>query len=101
MRAAGEAGVLTVGSLEVDPAAYSARFDGRRLDLSSSQVELLALLIQNRHRVVAREQIAKALGLRHTRSVDVLLTVIRREIGRNFVRNVRRRGWILDDSSLG
>jgi len=91
---------LIVGRLEVDVAAYSARFDGLDLDVSSSQVELLALLIANRDRVLSRDDIASAIGLRHARSVDVLLTMIRRSIGRNFVRTVRRRGWILDVPAL-
>ncbi|MHB8512762.1 MAG: winged helix-turn-helix domain-containing protein [Actinomycetota bacterium] len=92
---------LIVGMLEVDIAAYTARFDGFELDVSSSQVELLALLIANRDRVLSREDIALGIGLRHARSVDVLLTMLRRSIGRNFVRTVRRRGWILDASALG
>lgn len=91
---------LAAGALLVDPAAYRVRFGRHELDLTSTQVELLALLIRNRDRVMARDEIARSLGLRHARSVDVLLTTIRHSLGRNFVRNVRSRGWILDESSL-
>lgn len=92
--------MVQAGRLEVDPAAYRAWFDGRELSLTSTQVELLSLLIANRDRVVGRDAIARSLGLRHARSVDVLLTAIRHRLGRNFVRNVRSRGWILDEASL-
>jgi len=95
-----DAAILRAGSLVVEPAAYRVHFADEELSLTSTQVELLALLIANRERVLARDEIAGALGLRHARSVDVLLTTIRQSLGRNFVRNVRSRGWILDEASL-
>lgn len=91
---------LQAGRLIVDPAAYRVWFDGRDVGLTSTQVELLSLLIANRDRVIGRNEIARSLGLRHARSVDVLLTTVRHMLGRNFVRNVRSRGWILDEASL-
>lgn len=92
--------LLEAGALVVEPAAYRVWFAGDELALTSTQVELLALLIANRDRVLPRNEIAHALGLRHARSVDVVLTTIRQSLGRNFVRNVRSRGWILDEASL-
>ncbi|HVL89834.1 MAG TPA: winged helix-turn-helix domain-containing protein [Actinomycetota bacterium] len=92
--------LLEAGALIVEPAAYRVWFGGNEVALTSTQVELVALLIANRDRVVAREEIARSLGLRHARSVDVLLTTVRHSLGRNFVRNVRSRGWILDEASL-
>lgn len=94
------AGSLSLGVLEVDSESYRASFAGRMLALSRSQVELLAILIANRHRVISRIELSKALGLVRPRSVDVLLTGLRRELGRPFVRNVRNRGWIVEPGSL-
>ena|SRR5687768_13386897 len=94
-------GVLTAGTLEVDLDAYSARLNGTVLDLTSSETELLALLITNAKRVVSRTQLAEAIGLRQHRSVDVLLSSLRHKTGRDFVRNVRGRGWIIDLDKLG
>ena len=88
-------GQISVGLLEVDPLAYQAWFAGRDLNLSRSQIELLALLISNRQRVLSRDELAEALGLARGRSVDVMLTALRRILDRDFVRNVRGRGWIL------
>jgi DNA-binding response OmpR family regulator len=94
------AGNLTLGSLEVDTDSYRASLGDRVLALSRSQVELLAILIANRHRVVSRVDLSQALGLVRPRSVDVLLSGLRREIGRPFVRNVRNRGWIVEPPAL-
>jgi len=94
-------GTLVVGSLEVDPDGYRVWLSGRSLALSRSQVELLTILLANRHRVVPRTELSQALGLIRPRSVDVLLSGLRREIGRPFVRNVRNRGWIVEPGALG
>jgi two-component system OmpR family response regulator len=91
---------LTLGLLAVDPEGYRAWFDGALLDLNRSQIELLAFLIEQRHRVVSRPELAEALGLARGRSVDVVLSRLRRSVGRDFVRNVRSRGWIVEPSAL-
>jgi DNA-binding response OmpR family regulator len=93
-------GSLAVGVLEVDLDGYRASIAGRAIALSRSQVELLAMLLANRHRVVSRTELAAALGLVRPRSVDVLLTGLRRQIDRPFVRNVRNRGWIVEPAAL-
>jgi DNA-binding response OmpR family regulator len=88
------------GPLEVDVDAFRATYAGRDLDLSSSQVVLLGLLIKNQHRVTSRDDLAEVLGLSAARSVDVLLSGLRQKIGRDFVRNIRGRGWIIDRAAL-
>ena len=93
-------GKYELGSLVVDLDSYSARVDDRNLIVSSSQLELLALLIANKHRVVDRAELAGMLDLRHERTVDVLLTGLRQQIGRDFIRNVRSRGWIIDPDAF-
>ncbi|MGZ4145299.1 MAG: winged helix-turn-helix domain-containing protein [Actinomycetota bacterium] len=93
-------GTFRLGALVVDLDSYSARLDGRDLDVSGSQLELLATLIANKHRVMDRRELAGALGLRHARTIDVLLSTLRQGIGRDFVRNVRSRGWIIDPDAF-
>ena len=93
-------GTFELGALVVDLDSYSARLDGRDLDVSGSQLELLAVLIANRHRVLDRRAIARELGLRHARTVDVLLSALCQRFGFDFVRNVRSRGWIIDAEAL-
>jgi DNA-binding response OmpR family regulator len=91
---------VVLGQLRVDLDGYRAWFAGRALELSRSQLELLAVMVANRHRVVSRDELSEALGLARGRSVDVLLTGLRHEIGRDFVRNVRNRGWIVEPQAL-
>ena len=93
-------GAYELGALVVDLDSYSARLDGHALEVSGSQLELLALLIANKQRVMDREEISAALGLQHARTVDVLLSNLRHLIGREFVRNVRSRGWIIDPAAF-
>jgi len=91
---------LQLGLLELDTEGYRAYFDGKELALSASQMELLAILLSNQDRVVSRTELSKALGLARARSVDVILSSLRRELGRDFLRNVRNRGWIVIDEAL-
>ena len=93
-------GTFELGALVVDLDSYSARLDGHDLEVSGSQLELLAVLIANKDRVIDRGGLAIALGLRHARTVDVLLSNLRHLIGREFVRNVRSRGWIIDPTAF-
>jgi DNA-binding response OmpR family regulator len=96
-----EVGAIGVGALWADLGSYRAEFEGRTLALSRSQLELLGILLANAQRVVSRAELSQALGLSRGRSVDVLLSGLRREVGRDFVRNVRGRGWIIQADALG
>lgn len=92
--------VLVLGALEIDLAGHLAAFQGRTLQLSSSQFELLAILVANNRRVVSRSELSERLGLERGRSVDVMLSMLRRQLGCDFVRNVRKRGWIVIPEAL-
>jgi DNA-binding response OmpR family regulator len=89
------AGSLTLGLLSLDVQAGTASLGGRALDLSQRHVELLAMLVVNRNRVLSRAELSSALGYQRGRSVDVLLSGLRQEMGFPFVRNVPKRGWII------
>ncbi|MGZ4120964.1 MAG: winged helix-turn-helix domain-containing protein [Actinomycetota bacterium] len=93
-------GTFELGALVVDLDSYSARLGTNDLEVSGSQLELLVVLIANKNRVMDRTEIAARLGLRHARTVDVLLSTLRHTIGREFVRNVRSRGWIIDPTAF-
>lgn len=89
-----------LGALEVDLESYRATLSDKPLALSPSQLEMLAILVANHGRVTSREELSKAVGLRRGRSVDVMLCTLRKELGHDFIRNVRNRGWIVDPSVL-
>jgi DNA-binding response OmpR family regulator len=58
---------------------------------------VLAVLVQERGRVVSRTELADRAGLAalHARRVDSLIGVLRRELGSHAVVTVRGRGWML------
>jgi DNA-binding response OmpR family regulator len=89
-----------LGPLEVDLESYRATIFDRPLELSPSQLEMLGILVANHGRVTSREELSKAVGLRRGRSVDVMLCTLRKELGHDFIRNVRNRGWIVDPRVL-
>lgn len=91
---------IKLGTLEVDLESYRATLADKPLDLSPSQLEMLAILLNNAGRVISRDELSRAVGLRRGRSVDVMLCTIRKELGREFIRNVRNRGWIVDPDVL-
>lgn len=89
-----------MGNLQIDLESYRATLSDKPLALSPSQLEMLAILVANHGRVTSREELSKAVGLRRGRSVDVMLCTLRKELGPDFIRNVRNRGWIVDPSML-
>ncbi len=103
-RGAHEAPVETVrvGALEIAWEARTTRLDGRPLELTTAEFELLRLLVRSRGRVLTRERILEATrGLdweTFDRSVDVLVSRLRQKLGddpRNpvFIKTVRGLGY--------
>jgi DNA-binding response OmpR family regulator len=90
---------LSLGPLTVCPVTYMAHFDGRDLQLSGTEIEILSFLIENQGRVSSRSELAEAVDRRES-TVDILITRLRQKVGRNFIRNVRGRGWIIDPKKL-
>jgi two-component system, OmpR family, response regulator QseB len=90
----------SLGVLMVDAGAGMASWKGRPVELSRRQVELLSLLVANQNRVLSRLELSNALGLQRGRSIDVLLSGIRHQLGFEFVRNVPKRGWIIIPEAL-
>lgn len=91
---------VELGLLQVDLEMYLARFNGRLLSLSTSQIEMLAFMLANPSKVLTREELAAVIELDRLRSVDVLLSRLRRSVGRDFIRNVRKKGWIVEPGRL-
>jgi DNA-binding response OmpR family regulator len=91
-----------IGGLEVDWATRSAQLDGRRLDLTTAEFELLGLFVRNRGRVLTRDRIMEQ--TRGTdweafdRSIDVLVSRLRGKLGDNarrprFIKTVHGTGY--------
>jgi DNA-binding response OmpR family regulator len=94
--------VLKAGALEVNWTTRSARLDGRELDLTSAEFELLGLLARNRGRVLSRDRIMdQTRGVdwdAYDRSIDVLVSRLRQKLGDDakhprFIRTIRGSGY--------
>lgn len=72
------AGLLFSGRLSVDPQSYEARLDGRKVDLTVREFELLAYLVRNSNHVVTSEQVMSTVWGRPDSPTNTLVVHIRR-----------------------
>ncbi|MCX2179463.1 winged helix-turn-helix domain-containing protein [Streptomyces sp. SKN60] len=90
----------TPGPVVIDGVQRIARVDGRALDLTYLEFELLAHLVAHPHRVHTRDQLVTTVwGYGHVgdgRTVDVHVARLRRKLGaehRRTIQTVRRVGY--------
>ncbi|MWA10720.1 winged helix-turn-helix domain-containing protein [Streptomyces sp. BA2] len=88
------------GPVWIDPVQRAAQVDGRPLDLTYLEFELLAHLVAHPHRVHTRDQLVTTVwGYGHVgdgRTVDVHIARLRRKLGaehRQTIQTVRRVGY--------
>ncbi|MEU6504762.1 winged helix-turn-helix domain-containing protein [Streptomyces sp. NPDC046942] len=86
--------------VQIDPVQRTASVDGRELDLTYLEFELLAHLVAHPHRVHTRDQLVTTVwGYGHVgdgRTVDVHIARLRRKLGAQFrqtIQTVRRVGY--------
>ena len=98
----GAADVVRAGPIEVNWAARRATLDGRDLQLTTAEFQLLGLLVRHRGRVLTRERILdETRGLdweAYDRSIDVLVSRLRQKLGddsrrQTFIKTVRGAGY--------
>jgi DNA-binding response OmpR family regulator len=94
--------VLKVGDVELDPATRVATRNGRSLDLTSVEFNLLEVLLREAGRVVSRERLVNAvLGRKfspYDRSIDMHVSKVRKKMGdtedEGPIKTVRGVGYI-------
>lgn len=99
---------LSVGPLRADPRSYEVRVDGRPVDLTVREFDLLVFLMRNTDRVVTPEQILTAVWRKSTAATNTLTVHIRRlriklgdDLGQpRLIRNVRGLGYRLTPAEL-
>ncbi|WP_406215334.1 winged helix-turn-helix domain-containing protein [Streptomyces canus] len=86
--------------VRIDTVQRTAEVNGKQLDLTYLEFELLAHLVQNPHRVHTRDQLVTTVwGYGHVgdgRTVDVHIARLRRKLGAEFrgaIQTVRRVGY--------
>jgi two-component system OmpR family response regulator/two-component system response regulator CpxR len=102
--AAGGGAQLDAGELTMWPAQRRAQWQGKPLELTSTEFNLLEVLAKNTGRPVTKPELSEqALGrplARFDRSIDVHLSAIRHKLGtlpdgRSYIQTVRRLGYQL------
>jgi DNA-binding response OmpR family regulator len=97
---------VAVGALEIDPSARIATLDGRDLDLSRKEFDLLAYLAARSDRVVSKQELLSEIWDQPwggaDKTVDVHLSWLRRKLGESadeprYLRSVRGVGVRLVD----
>jgi two-component system response regulator RegX3 len=78
-------GPLRVGKVSLDPASHEAAVDGRTLDLSRKEFDVLRLLMENAGTVVKRERLLEEVWdtswFGSTKTLDVHVSALRRKLG--------------------
>ena len=89
--------VLTCGDLEIDPAAREVRKDGKLVELTFKEFELLRLLCAHRGMVLTRDDILQAVWdydfAGETRTVDMHIKTLRQKLGEGYIQTVRGVGY--------
>lgn len=98
----GPQGVLTAGSLSVDPQARTATMDGEPLALTTYEFDLLRAFVERTGRVLPREHLAELMGGSPVfdRSIDVHVSHLRQKLGDDprsprMLKTVRGVGYVL------
>lgn len=74
-----QAGLIHAGRLELNEAAYEARFDGKLLELTTREFEMLVFFASNRNQVFSKEQIYEHIwGLNEYGDIGTVAVYIRK-----------------------
>jgi DNA-binding response OmpR family regulator len=97
---------LHLGSLTVDPARHEVVFEGRPVQLTAREFELLSYLVRNRGLVLTRDQILERVWgysfPADTRTVDVHIRQLRAKLGDHApIVTIRGVGYKADDRGAG
>jgi DNA-binding response OmpR family regulator len=101
-RTAATSNAVTVGDLQLDPAAREVRMDGLQVDLTSVEFSLLETLLRDAGHVVTREQLTETvLGRKlgpFDRVIDVHISNLRKKLtrahGEERIKAVRGSGYV-------
>ena len=94
---------LRLGSLTMDSMSHTVRIDGKRLELTLKEFELLKLFLEHPGRVFTRDQLLERVWstdyVGETRTVDVHIGTLRTKLGScgEYIRTVRGVGYRLEE----
>lgn len=91
---------LRVGSIQLDPTRHEVSVDGQPVELSSTEFRLLEVLMENRGRVLSKEQLLSRVwgGGAEPSIVETYVSYLRRKLGDALsIRTVRGVGYQLQE----
>lgn len=94
---------LRLGQLEMDPLSHTVRVEGRRVELTLKEFEMLRLFLEHPGRVYTRDQLLEKIWstdyIGETRTVDVHIGTLRTKLGPcgEYIRTVRGVGYRMEE----
>lgn len=96
--------VLTLGGIELNPAARTVMRAGHAIDLTAREFDLLHLLLQNAERVLTRRSLEEQLYTWNdavdSNALEVHIHHLRRKLGNELIRTVRGVGYMASATPL-
>jgi two-component system response regulator CpxR len=92
--------VRTFGGIEINIQAREVRVEGRSIELTALEFDILDMLVRSAGRIVSRDEITETLLDRgatpYDRALDVHVSHLRRKLehGRNLIRTIRGVGYM-------
>lgn len=90
--------VITVGEIELNPAARTVMRSGQPVELTPREFDLLHLLLQNAERVLTRRTLEEQLyswnDAVESNALEVHIHYLRRKLGNDLIRTVRGVGYM-------
>jgi DNA-binding response OmpR family regulator len=91
--------VITVGEIELNPAARTVTRSGQPVELTPREFDLLHLLLQNAERVLTRRTLEEQLyswnDAVESNALEVHIHYLRRKLGNDLIRTVRGVGYMV------
>lgn len=95
---------LEIGKLKIYESEHRVTYDGREVELSKTEFELLLYLAKNRNRVASKEEILNAVwGIDYYGSdntVEVYVNYLRKKIAPQIIKTVRGVGYKISGDEL-
>jgi two-component system response regulator QseB len=89
------------GHLKVDPAARSVILDDKPIALTAREFAILMHLLENRGRVISKQQVQEALyswsDEIESNTVEVHVHHLRRKLGRELIKTMHGMGYMIDE----
>ncbi|MDQ0337845.1 two-component system alkaline phosphatase synthesis response regulator PhoP [Caldalkalibacillus uzonensis] len=91
---------IVIGDLTIDPNQFEVVVNGKKVELTPKEFELLLYLARHKGRVLTREQLLNAIWnydyIGDTRIVDVHISHLRDKIKTGYIKTIRGLGYKLD-----